>query len=1072
MIERTTYKLKGTLRIDFETDRARLDSFPALESDWNKLLHRLTKADEPLRYHDGDGEEDMLYPFLENQELTVFADITRKKLSNYGNSFANVQGTAMQAAYVQKLRQDINRWIARLDSYLHNTWQAGNNSSPAAETARWLKERLEQSLSADELDGNNNYYRMLRTVAAIQENADYYLNQIKDSGDIDPALSLLVVYLKNYGSIAEAFNRRLATLPELYRKDILHAVPQDAVQDNVYVIITPTEGIGGFTLPKDEPFPAGQNATGEELIYRTEKKEYISPIQCVEADALYGFSNPSYGGALELYKQTIQLQDTTDTQTLFAHGEELRIGWQVESPMLVLNEGERNISIYFHLTADSSIPNNTKGFVLQLSGAEGWMEQTSECYIESGRLCFSFSLPYNAVAPASCMEEVHGTTTEYPVIRILTDNANCPYKWAQQLIFDSVEIKTEVNGIRNFSFYNDLGEVDTTRPFHPFGIQAECGACFLFGNEEMSLKNLQEVRLKGIWKELPETEEGFNKMYKEYGTDADVFKVSTEYQKGGRWKKCGDEQKLFSFNENGDLNSAEIVFSFTMQPQSISSDETAAPYEYSRDKDGFFRITLESPSIGFGTKAYRTLFSETMVHNSGCKEKKRKDLPSEPVIPVMADVELSYIATEETTLSDMERSFIRLSRITALSRQEPFPITKGEKQPFLPSVPAENLLYFGLLHALGEQNLRLYLDMVLPQEKIPFYDPQPGRQITLAWEYWSGNEWHPITIESVLAEETLGLTQSGFIEIKLPEKISGSHMDKQGRAWIRVAVTGDLSSCLAVRGIRTNCIRLISQNGDGTPLPAGTIQGIKEPDERIESVPQPLSGFGGKPAETATGVAVRQTSRISNRHRALMIKDYEHLVLEFFPEVDKIQCIPIPQNKGASKICLVVFSRAEDSRYFLSPAWKLAEIQQLVRQYASQFASLRVMNPVYERVNVHCKAILWDSVPDKGKAVRQLVVLAQNYIAPWYRKEEIPMLRQRYSYKELHARMVNHEDLMRLVTLEVNGKSLSRIDVDTVDFTFEGKHPWSVLLPVIKIELLSPHDGIEKAEIGSNFIIG
>ena len=461
-----------------------------------------------------------------------------------------------------------------------------------------------------------------------------------------------------------------------------------------------------------------------------------------------------------------------------------------------------------------------------------------------------------------------------------------------------------------------------------------------------------------------------------------------------------------------------------------------------------------------------------MVHNSGCKEKKRKDLPSEPVIPVMADVELSYIATEETTLSDMERSFIRLSRITALSRQEPFPIAKGEKQPFLPSVPAENLLYFGLLHALGEQNLRLYFDMVLPQEKIPFYDPQLGRQVTLAWEYWSGNEWHPITIESVLAEETLGLTQSGFIEIKLPEKISGSHMDKQGKAWIRAAVIGDLSSCLAVRGIRTNCIRLISQNGDGTPLPAGTIQGIKEPDERIESVTQPLSGFGGKPAETATELAVRQSSRISNRHRALMIKDYEHLILEFFPEVDKIQCIPIPQNKGASKICLVVFSRAEDSRYFLSPAWKLAEIQQLVRQYASPFASLRVINPVYERVNVHCKAILWDSVPDKGKAVRQLVVLAQNYIAPWYRKKEIPILRQRYSYKELHTRMVNHEDLMRLVTLEVNGKSLPRIDVDTVDFTFEGKHPWNVLLPVIKIELLSPHDGIEKAEIGSNFIIG
>lgn len=1055
----TDNRYRGILRTDYEAAQARLKGFVPMTTDEAQLLHRLAK-------------EERLLPLWENHVLTVLADIHRKKLSGYGESFADAQGTAEATLCAKKLKRDINGWHRRLEAYIDLSWKLGCTGSVAVETARKLANLLKGALPNGNVAKKKDYYRMLRTVTAIQDNIGIYLQQAEDSGDIDPALSLLIVYLKNYGSIAEAFNRRLATLPELYRKDILHAAPQEAVQDNVYVIITPTEGIGGFTLPKDEPFPAGQNATGEELIYWTEKKEYISPMQCVEADALYGFSNPSCGGALELYKQTIKLQNTTDAQTLFAHGEELRIGWQLESPMLVLNEGERNISIYFHLTADSSIPNNTKGFVLQLSGAEGWMEQTSECYIESGRLCFCFSLPYDAVAPASCMEEVHGTITEYPAIRILTDNANCPYKWAQQLIFDSVEIKTEVNGIRNFSFYNDQGEVDTTQPLHPFGIQAECGACFLFGNEEMSLKNLQEVRLKGIWKKLSETEEGFNKMYKEYGTDADAFKVSTEYQKGGRWKKCGDEQKLFSFNENGDLNPAEIVFSFTVQPQSISSDETAAPYEYSRDKDGFFRITLESPSIGFGTKAYRTLFSETMVHNSGCKEKKRKDLPSEPVIPVMADVELSYIATEETTLSDMERSFIRLSRITALSRQESFPIAKGEKQPFLPSVPAENLLYFGLLHALGEQNLRLYLDMVLPQEKNPFYDLQLGRQVTLAWEYWSGNEWHPIAIESVLAEETLGLTQSGFIEIKLPEKINGNHMDKQGRAWIRAAVTGDLSSCLAVRGIRTNCIRLISQNGDGTSLPAGTIQGIKEPDERIESVTQPLSGFGGKPAETATEVAVRQSSHISNRHRALMIKDYEHLVLEFFPEVDKIQCIPIPQNKGASKICLVVFSRAEDSRYFLSPAWKLAEIQQLVRQYTSPFASLRVMNPVYERVNVHCKAILWDSVPDKGKAVRQLVVLAQNYIAPWYRKEEIPMLRQRYSYKELHARMVNHEDLMRLVTLEVNGKSLPSIDVDTVDFTFEGKHPWSVLLPIIKIELLSPHDGIEKAEIGSNFIIG
>lgn len=189
----------GMFRTYFEIECTRLDEFPALENDWNRLLHSLIKVGASHRY--GDGEEDALHPMLENHVLTVFTDIAHKKLSNYGNSFANVQGTAIRAAYTQKLRQDINRWIARLDSYLHNTWQAGNNSSPAAETARWLKDRLEQSLSADELDGNNNYYRMLRTVTAIQENVDYYLNQIKDSGDMNPALSLLIVYLKTMAAL-------------------------------------------------------------------------------------------------------------------------------------------------------------------------------------------------------------------------------------------------------------------------------------------------------------------------------------------------------------------------------------------------------------------------------------------------------------------------------------------------------------------------------------------------------------------------------------------------------------------------------------------------------------------------------------------------------------------------------------------------------------------------------------------------------------------------------------------------------------------------------------------------------
>ena len=45
------------------------------------------------------------------------------------------------------------------------------------------------------------------------------------------------------------------------------------------------------------------------------------------------------------------------------------------------------------------------------------------------------------------------------------------------------------------------------------------------------------------------------------------------------------------------------------------------------------------------------------------------------------------------------------------------------------------------------------------------------------------------------------------------------------------------------------------------------------------------------------------------------------------------------------------------------------------------------------------------------------------------------------------------------------------MDVETEDHVFKGSKPWRILLPAIKIELLSPGDGIEKAEIGGNYII-
>lgn len=1021
----TETRHSGTLRTDLEANLARLGDLPVMESDRDRLLHRLVR-----------GSEGTVRSFLENHVLTVLADIRRKRLKGYPDTFADSQGTAEAARYATKLRGDIEGWVKRLDTYTERSWRSGYTGS-AVKVAQELSDLLKAALTGTD---NESWYKMFRTVSTIQEESDRYRQQAEESGDTEPSLALLIAYLKNYAGIAGAFNHRLASLPELYLKDILHAVPKAAEPDNTYVVITPTETAGGFTLEKGTAFPAG-----EETVYRTCNPEYISPVRCTEVHAIHLQGDILYKSPL-LLNGEIQSADS-----LFPDGQPVYLGWQIESPMLVLGEGKHEVCIRFHLTTDSELPDSLPGNAvkLQLSGEEGWTGQPCRYNIENNLLCISFTVEQTDTAITACTEEVHGTDTAYPALRILTAQP----RWASHLHFNQVEIEVKASGIRNFTFSNELGEADLSQAVLPFGIQAEQGSRFLFSCEEMAQKPLLEVELKGKWQKLPATRKAFDALYAPYGVKSDDFTISTACKRQGIWHSKEDKQPLLQFDSEGNLSEAKVLFRFD---KAMLTD--------------MFRVTLEAPAIGFGTTAYRKLFTEVMIHNSRCKEKERKEMPEEISVPQLCDMEFSYTAITTIPLEEEADNPSRLSRITTLSGQETFqPRLVDGAVPFLLPSPTDCLLLFAFTRAERAKSVRMYIDMVLPPSCIPFGSPQPGKQVRASWELWNGYEWQSLPSESVKAEETNGFTQSGFVEIGLPQSL---YTDRQGRLWLRAALSGDTSACLSLHGVWTNCIRLTAENGDGTPLPAGTLQGTEEPDERIESIVQPLSGFGGRTAETEEQCTLRQQMRLHNRHRAVTMKDYEELVLEHFPEIDKVQCITLPRENAPSEICIVVFSRTEDSRYFLSPAWKLEEIRRTVSRYTSPFVAVKVVNPQYEKIAVDCKVVLRKDVQDESRVLRQLVVLAQNCIAPWLRTGEIPDSGDTFSYKELHARLANHEALLRLVSLKVDGFSLPDTGIGTKDRLFRGEKEWSILLPEINIELLSPDDGIEEAEIGGNFIIG
>ena len=1056
----------NTFQTDYEDGCARLDSLRPLTTDTNKLLHHLILISKELLFRDTNGRESTLTSLLENHVLTVLADIRRKNLSGYGNSFAEAQGTEEEAYYVRKLERDVERWTVRLEAYLQTALVQGRADSPAVQIARKLHEKLDNALRTED-EHNHRYYRMLHTVTAIQKNADNYLRLAADSGDTEPALALLIAYLKNYVGIADTCNRRLASLPELYQKEVLHARPAEAVPDNTYLVITPApsdspmRGREGFTLKEGTAF-----AAGDDLLYKTTQDEYISPMRCVQADAIC-LPNPSRGGACI---QVLHFDDASNAETLFTGGEELRTGWQIESPMLILEEGRRDVTVSLRLKGGNT-PTDTgkkQGFVLEYSTADGWEPIHAECGLTSDELRFGFTIGRDGIAPSPCTEETHGIVTAYPALRILTDKGNYP-TWAERLEFESVSIETSVSGIHNFTLINELGETDTTQVVSPFGIQAERGAWFRIGLEEAGMKPLKELTLTGKWQKLPDTKNGLDQLYKDYpGVDASSFRIRTDRLKDGCWIPCS-EQPLFTFDNAGNLQDARITF----RP----NDNTGA---LPTDKDGLFRVTLDSPSIGFGTAAYRNLFTEVMVHNSRCKEKDMRTLPQEPTVPLLADMELSYKAEDTIPIPSSSITPITLTEVTEAPPREGL----GR---LLPQFPSPYTLYFAFADAVGERKIRMYLDLALDKSQLPYCNPHSDNNAVLTWSYWDGKAWTDIPSKDVTAEETAALTRSGFIEITLEERIDKEWTDKNGLLWLRAAFMqgGNLGKpvkekpcTLALRGIWANCICVTANGGDGTPLPAGTIQGTAEEDTRIGSVTQPLPGFGGRQAETEAQCVSRQTARMHNRHRAVTLQDYADILTEHFPELVKVRCFNVRQEDGTRKTVITVFSRAEDETYFLSPSWKLAEMERTLRQYTPPFARLEVINPVYEQKVVHIKARLHEDTDDEDKVIRQLVVLAQNYLAPWKRKGDIPEPGQTYSPLALHSRLVNHEDVEELLGLTVNGKDmLPKEDKDgenedgDKESPIRGTYPWSILLPKVEIGLLPFRSGIEEAEIGGNFTI-
>lgn len=1044
MAARTTYEQKGSLREERMKDTATLAGFHPLESDWRELFRWLMSVSGDLPYYDDtDSENGRLSSLWENHVLTVLVDILQKDIDSYVDSFTDGWGTSVQHDYTVQLQRKFAAWEERLRSYIRQR-RSIRTDSPAVAVAELLVGQLESALLPESRsrsmrfasfmdDANQPYFQMLGAVEDIQQKADEYIVRIESDGSMDASLALLLTFVRNYCGIAEGFNSRFGCWAEFYRRNILHDVPKPVPQQNTYIVKEhdPEKSAETYSLPKGTKFPAGKKDDGSDLYYATTEKAYIVPAQIQTAYTLFRKDGRLCTAPLACGQKN--QHPLFDPQT--PGQEPWEYGWMFSSRSLVLSEGRRTVCVRICFDTDngtqhpdlSAFAGSSGSFLLQVSGSEGWIQRAHTCDYDpaNASLLLVFTIGQDEEAPAVCSEELHGITSEYPALRILFAESELLDTLPPELCIESLRIDTQVEGIRNFTLQGDAGLMDPTQPLYPFGSQGERDSRLIFGHEETASKEITAVSLRGAWSKLPEG--GFGSIYRNYDTpkaiDDDSFEVCCQWQRDGRWHECVNSPlPLFGKGRDGRL-SEEAVFELSLT-EAWATDQITP---YRRDNDGFYRLVLIRPDIGFGMSAYYRGFSEVMMHNSRKKEKHHKPVPEMPQIPMLTDVTFGY--RSEEVLCPKEGA--RLYRISGRFGYEE--CMEDERLGFLPDMASPALLV-GMDNMGDTSHVRMYFDLsYVVKGGMPVSEQTPG--IVRISQYAGSGIWQEFTDDAILCDQTEGLTRSGFIEVKIQSIVP------EERLWLRFGFDGDKASKgVALNGIYMNYLPVMAVDEAGNPLPAGS----------------------------QTDAGVRQRIRISTRNRAVWSGNYEELILERFPDIEKACCLPA----GADGIRIAVFPKPEKRKYPFLPVWRLSEIENQVRQHASPFATIRVVNPVYEPLTVRFKAVLRDDTRSPGEVKRRTERRIRVFFMAWYMDGRLPDFGVSYSHKALLSRIENDECIEEATLLEVTKESTHWERRDG-DMLYTPASNYGVLyIEQLDVELTTNRCGVERARLETDFRIG
>ncbi|MHA3787027.1 baseplate J/gp47 family protein [Flavobacterium hauense] len=953
------------------------------------------------------------------------------------------------------------------------------------------------------------------------------------NGMVEPSQALLLIFLENLHKTTQDFNERWRKYPLWYLKDVLKVKSLPLLPNKTWISLEkkPFETV---TVKEGTRFVT-TNKAGRPLYYKISESIELLDTQVTEGYIL-NFEKDNkrvpekyldFVTAVKVKQLKLQGNETDTSKHLKT------VGLKITSPALLLREGERSVTITFYDENNwtqfllknvagfmeyfshkgTSMPDEefaefalakffSNIFYLSVSTTEGWKnipEYTVTRGKEENSLVLKFTLDESFPATSGCTFEKHKFVSKYPKLNVHLnfDAWMYPYSWMKEFMLHKVKIETEVSDISNLHIYNELGKVDSSKPFTPFGINNEKGSWFAVGNYEMAIKNTKSIDVDIQWRQLPLDKTGLYGYYSQYDSNINnaSFTLQSRFLTDYVWKETPNKSKFYLFSTAGRKEGQPIYNAPLINETRFENiDVEKMPvvkieeeeYEFNlKSRSGFVDFIFETPDMGFGETVYRKLFTEQIM-KSARKDQKYPTI-NPPINPLVERITLSYRAEDIINLHEnTSNSDSAVDSILPIDSLSTFPKSTKKAIPFAVDIEESNLL-LALKNVVPGKLFSLFFDFVPSLEEIGEQDIP-----NIKWYIGNMRKWQPMPPGFIQKDETRRLSVDGRMMFIMPDSIDASLFDADGQLWIRggISIKNQTVVIPKLQAVYLNAVSLELELdfNENDKVPFKEITAKLEPEKNIPGIndfKQITSFYDGREYETDHDMFIRISEHITHQGKAVTPRDYERITLQAFPDIAKAKCYRDPDDRKSSNVYMAIIPSGNFNRP-LASNYAMVKIERFLRKLTTAYvANIKVTNPVYEEILV--RAVLKYNGEYLSEARRkQILQKINSLIAPWQGNEALLpefgySIKLRDIYNALCSEIKSEITVVdfAVIRIERNGDEYKLYEYTDPNLTITPKKPNIIFIPetehIIHIEGVDgdfKHQfGIDEMKLGDTFII-